>query len=190
MPGTLGTGERVSSLIITLRSSHSIEQSANFDSFTEYITTLEEEISSRDTIISQLRDEVVIMKGDNKSLASEVALLKTKWNDMLEKMTAHNVPIASSSSIPITRTPSALGLGLATKTLKIVTPTEEEWALDTPKILVESVGRKGTRAGTSAAAASIAKPNLKKDSTPGSLSGNWAAANPGGPAGYMPVHTT
>lgn len=129
------------------------------------------------------------MKGDNKSLASEVALLKTKWNDMLEKMTSHNVPIASSSSIPITRTPSALGLGLATKTLKIVTPTEEEWALDTPKIILESVGRKGTRAGTSAAA-SIAKPNTKKDSTPGSLSGNWAGANPGGPAGYMPVHTT
>ena len=43
----------------------------------EYITTLEEEISSRDTIIDQLRDEVGVVRSENKTLHLEVDSLKS-----------------------------------------------------------------------------------------------------------------
>ena len=63
-----GASSRLCWLGISAKHSHSP---------TEYITTLEEEISSRDTIIDQLRDEVGGMRAENKNLHGEVDMLKT-----------------------------------------------------------------------------------------------------------------
>ncbi|KAM0752984.1 hypothetical protein T439DRAFT_323600 [Meredithblackwellia eburnea MCA 4105] len=170
----------------------------------EYITTLEDEISSRDTIISQLRDEVGTMRVENKDLKGEVKMLKAKWDEMMEKMTAYLPQPASTST-------SAAGLGLnpgkmlaqsasasAASTSAAASATEE-WALDSPKpsspapLASTSTAQMVTRKRGQANA--IAKPNLSKDVPPTlkrNTTGSWATAGGFGSmgGGYMPVHTT
>lgn len=137
----------------------------------EYLTTLEDEISSRDTIIAQLRDEVGTMRGENKELKSEVSLLKAKWDEMMEKM----------ASFPV---PAAVGLGV--NPANAVAGASDEWALDDKAPAASTSARRtGTRGANG-----IAKPNLQKDVAPSLKrgTGSWTTQGMGG--GYMPVHTT
>ncbi|KAK4698428.1 bZIP-type transcription factor MBZ1, partial [Phenoliferia sp. Uapishka_3] len=160
----------------------------------EYITTLEEEISSRDTIISQLRDEVGVMRVENKDLHGEVTMLKAKWEEMMEKMTSFQAPSPS------------VGLGLNTGRLvpssiaSPSTPADDIWALDSPKASTSQLPPLpiASTAPTSAIVTrkraknnDIAKPNLSKDVAPGlkRSTGSWTTAQGMG-GGYMPVHTT
>ncbi|ORY89760.1 hypothetical protein BCR35DRAFT_300222 [Leucosporidium creatinivorum] len=167
----------------------------------EHLQTLEEEISSRDTIISQLRDEVGVMRTENSDLRGEVSMLKQKWDEMMEKMTSFAVPPAI---VPST---SAAGLGVNTKlaVAPVVKqePVEEVWALDSPQPAApESLPTNATastsqapvptarRAGTRGANG-IAKPNLSKDVAPGMgrRTGSWTTAGGMG-GGFTSVHTT
>ena len=161
----------------------------------EYITTLEEEISTRDTIINELRDEVVTIRTENKDLKSEGGLLRQKWEEMMEKMTQFTVPPSFA--------PVALGLAptldrqsplpaLDSNPSSPATTPSDDWALDSPKLSPEMVlppvASGSTRPGTRGSNG-IAKPNLPKDVAPGMKrgGGSWTTAGMG--TGYMSVHT-
>lgn len=112
------------------------------------------------------------MKSENKSLKSEVTLLKQKWDEMLEKMTSFTVPTTSTSSAPLARVP-LLGIGSSSKI--VAGSSSEDWPLDTPLKANRTRGSNG-----------IAKPSVNKDVAPGSMrASGWAATG-----SYMPVHTT
>ncbi|KAL8293591.1 hypothetical protein RQP46_000292 [Phenoliferia psychrophenolica] len=140
----------------------------------EYITTLEEEIASRDTIIDQLRGEVGVVKSENKDLHREVDSLKSKWEALMLQMAALKPTSAATVAAPVDK--------------------DEAWALDSPKPVPAALP---PVASTSAAPVTrkratndIAKPNLQKDVAPGlkrSGTGSWTTQGMGG---YMPVHTT
>jgi FtsZ-binding cell division protein ZapB len=51
----------------------------------EYITTLEEEINGRDTTISQLQEEVISLKSENKTLRTDLDVLKKTVEELLNK---------------------------------------------------------------------------------------------------------
>ncbi|KAI5478409.1 bZIP transcription factor [Pseudohyphozyma bogoriensis] len=173
----------------------------------EYITDLEAEISTRDTIIEQLRDEVGTMRVENKDLRSEVTLLKQKWDEMMEKMTSFTNPAAAGGVANV-------GLGksaavTASSSSAKVAEKDEEWALDSPKVspaeqlpslagvnlpalpvASTSGSQPATRRAGTRGASGIVKPNLQKDVAPSLKrgTGSWTTAGMGG--GYMPVHTT
>lgn len=149
----------------------------------------------RDTIINELRDEVVGIRTENKGLKSEVGVLRQKWEEMMQKMTQFTVPPSFA--------PSALGLGLAPTLDRHSPPApleslsnspaatpSDDWALDSPKLSpgilppVASGSRTGTRGSNG-----IAKPNLSKDVAPGMKRGTGSWTTAGMPGGYMSVHT-
>lgn len=113
----------------------------------EQQTKLEEEISTRDAIIAQLRDEVGVVRGENEGLRKEVGLLRIKWEEMMSKMTQFaQVPSATGAA-------ASAGLGLGVDVAKAVTIKRESsdlaatatnsamsiddndslWALDSPR---------------------------------------------------------
>lgn len=197
MRGTLGIVERVSCRRLLHRFCRFSCTDSTLHTHTEYLTTLEDEISSRDTIISQLRDEVGVMRDENSNLRGEVTMLKQKWDEMMEKMTAFTVPQPTTST----------GLGVNTKLASTAAPIvvkqeEESWALDaepssaivaptvlTPVASTSTAPATARRTGTRGSNG-ITKPNLSKDVAPGlkRSTGSWTTASMGG--GYMPVHTT
>ncbi|SCV69695.1 BQ2448_1089 [Microbotryum intermedium] len=165
----------------------------------EQLTTLEDEISSRDNIISQLREEVGTMRTENSTLRSEVSMLKAKWDEMMEKMTAFQAP---QSATAVSTATTGLGvrprLVVASTSSAASSPSEkstddEPWALDSPRSAtsplpsVASGSRRGTRASNG-----ITKPNLSKDVAPNMggrrSTGSWATQGFGG--GFTSVHTT
>ncbi|KAK4054693.1 hypothetical protein OIO90_003505 [Microbotryomycetes sp. JL221] len=162
----------------------------------EQLTSLEDEISSRDQIIAQLRDEVGVMKTENESLRSEVTMLKQKWDEMIEKMTsitsAQNVSSATTGLGVNTQLAKQSGAVASTSTSQtpVVKVEDDTWALDSPQEMpsppVTSSGRRpGTRGSNG-----IVKPNLNKDVAPGMprRTNSWTTNHFGG--GFTSVHTT
>jgi len=140
---------------------------------------LEEEISTRDNLIGSLQDQVSTLKTDNEGLKSEVGMLKTKWQELLDKMSS----LADNNS-----TTSTGGVGLGVNAQKAlsggaggVQVKEEDgssWALDTPE-----TSTRRTRGSNG-----IARPNLSKDLPPRRSTNSWSSQGFGG--GYQSVHTT
>ncbi|SGY14326.1 BQ5605_C010g06142 [Microbotryum silenes-dioicae] len=164
----------------------------------EQLTTLEDEISSRDNIISQLQEEVGTMRTENSTLRSEVSMLKAKWDEMMEKMTAFQAP---QSATAVSTATTGLGVrprlviasSTAASSPSDKTTDDDLWALDSPQSApsplptVASGSRRGTRASNG-----ITKPNLSKDVAPNMggrrSTGSWATQGFGG--GFTSVHTT
>lgn len=84
----------------------------------EYITTLEEEIAGRDTIIDELRLEVNVLRGDNRQLKDEVGALKQQWTEMMAKMS-----VLSVDSLPVAPTASPATTGRRSTTVLLSPPT-------------------------------------------------------------------
>ncbi|GAA5820927.1 hypothetical protein JCM3770_002633 [Rhodotorula araucariae] len=156
----------------------------------EYITTLEDEISSRDTIIAELRDEVGVIRAENTGLRSEVATLKEKWQDLLDKLSSLSGPSPTGMAAAGlgTNPPRAVAVAAAAAALK----QEEDGALGgeaSSSASVPTARRVGTRSG------GFARPNLAKDVSAlgrrGGAGTGWAT--PGGfgaGGGFTSVHTT
>ncbi|GAA6008838.1 hypothetical protein JCM10207_001743 [Rhodosporidiobolus poonsookiae] len=146
----------------------------------EYITTLEEEISSRDTLIDTLRDEVGVIRAENTGLRTEVATLKEKWQDLLDKLSSMTGP-ASTATAGLGVNPSR-AVAAAASTSAPVIKQEEDVILDGVPVASTSSMRIGTRSSLS----QIQLPNLNKDVNP---AGRRGFANGFG-SGYTSVHTT
>lgn len=165
----------------------------------EYITTLEEEISSRDTIISELRDEVGVIRAENSGLRTEVATLKEKWQDLLDKLSSlSGTPVAAPAGTAAaglgTNPPRAVAAAAAgsSSATSLAAVKEEEGDLvslsaqPSPSSSATASRRIGTRSG------GVARPNLTKDvSALGrrGATGSWATAGGFG-GGFTSVHTT
>ncbi|BGP16801.1 hypothetical protein JCM10213_002195 [Rhodosporidiobolus nylandii] len=159
----------------------------------EYITTLEEEISSRDTLITSLRDEVGVIRAENTGLKTEVETLKSKWSELLSKLESLTTPPASATT-------AAAGLGTnparavaAAGSSPVAVKQEDGWALDSASPVAStsqlppptggaaSARRIGTRSSSQ-----IQLPNLSKDVA---ASGKrWSTGF--GAGGFTSVHTT
>lgn len=166
----------------------------------EYITTLEEEISSRDTIISELRDEVGVIRAENTGLRTEVATLKEKWQDLLDKLSALSGPVAAPAAGTAaaglgTNVPRAVAAASSSGAPALVKEEGDDFASLTPEPSTSTAARRiGTRSG------GVARPNLSKDvSALGrrnglSRTGSWTTAGAFGGAGagggFTSVHTT
>ncbi|GAA5993965.1 hypothetical protein JCM11641_006755 [Rhodosporidiobolus odoratus] len=169
----------------------------------EYITTLEEEISSRDTLIDTLRDEVGVMRAENSGLKTEVATLKEKWQDLLDKLSSLSTPPGAAPTI------GAAGLGVnpsraiaSAGSPPVAVKQEEGWALDPPASSSQQLppqtggnavaSTSGSRRIGTRSSSSIQLPNLSKDLPPNALrrgTGSWATNGLGG-GGFTSVHTT
>lgn len=157
----------------------------------EYITTLEEEISTRDTLITNLQDQVSTLQTDNSSLKSEVTLLKSKWQELLDKMSS----LAGSTPAPATASSVAVGLGVNPSRAIAggqvqVKEEEEPWALDSPRSSASPLPSTSTDATARRTRASngIQRPNLSKDLPPRRSNSSWNPNAFGG--GFQSVHTT
>ncbi|GAA5947771.1 hypothetical protein JCM3765_001076 [Sporobolomyces pararoseus] len=157
----------------------------------EYITTLEEEISTRDTLITNLQDQVSTLQTDNSSLKSEVTLLKSKWQELLDKMSS------LAGSTPAPSTTSSMGVGLGVNPSKAIAggqvqvkEEEEAWALDSPGSSASPLPSTSTDATARRTRASngIQRPNLSKDLPPRRSNSSWNPNAFGG--GFQSVHTT
>ncbi|GAA5899145.1 hypothetical protein JCM8208_003015 [Rhodotorula glutinis] len=163
----------------------------------EYITTLEDEISSRDTIISELRDEVGVIRAENSGLRTEVATLKEKWQDLLDKLSSlSGTPVAQPAGTAAaglgTNPPRAVAAAAGSSTVASLAAVKEEEG-DVGSLSAQpssssssSSRRIGTRSG------GVARPNLTKDvSALGrrGATGSWATAGGFG-GGFTSVHTT
>ncbi|GAA5851623.1 hypothetical protein JCM8547_001154 [Rhodosporidiobolus lusitaniae] len=158
----------------------------------EYITTLEEEISTRDTLISSLKDEVGVIRAENTGLRSEVATLKEKWQDLLDKLS--NMAGTTPAPAPANGTATA-GLGVnpsramaaaaaAAQSAPAIKQEDADWPLDASSsntVASTSRSRISTRSSSS-----VQLPNLSKDV--GALGRRFGAGF--GANGFMPVHTT
>lgn len=133
--------------------------------FAEYITTLEEQISSRDHVISTLRDEMTNLKLENNDLKKEVTLLKEQWQSVIEKVNAATLASSTTTS--------------SSDSSNVVTPTEEVaspvLSPSTPKRLLRQ-------------SSGITKPNLQKDISRDNKRTHWGSGGVG--SGYVGVHTT
>ncbi|GAA5845049.1 hypothetical protein JCM11251_007456 [Rhodosporidiobolus azoricus] len=159
----------------------------------EYITTLEDEISTRDTLISTLRDEVGVMRAENTGLRTEVQTLKEKWQDLLDKLSSMT---GAAPASPVGTAAAGLGVnpsrmvaaaaaagGAASPPFTI---KQEDGVVDpslaSPQLPPSTQGnarRHGTRS-------QIQLPNLSKDV---GASGRRFAGGLGS-GGFMSVHTT
>ncbi|GAA5871687.1 hypothetical protein JCM16303_000831 [Sporobolomyces ruberrimus] len=155
----------------------------------EYITTLEEEISTRDNLIENLQDQVSTLKTDNSSLKSEVTLLKTKWQELLDKMSSLAGPA------PATAASVAVGLGVnPSKAMSTGAPVhvkeEEVWELDSPSSSASPLPSTSDATATRRTRSSngIQRPNLSKDLPPRRSNSSWNPQGFGG--GFQSVHTT
>lgn len=149
----------------------------------EYITSLEEQIHDRDTIIATLRDEVGVMRAENSGLKTEVATLKEKWQDLLDKLSSLSAP------------PSTVAAGLGTNPSRAVASAasavkqEEDAESPVPAAVTRRIG---TRAAVSSSNNSLQLPNLSKDVSAHARrsTGAWSTASSGLGGGFMSVHTT
>ena len=153
----------------------------------EYLTTLEDEISTRDTIISELQDEVGVIRAENTGLRTEVATLREQWQNLLDKLSSMTTPPATMTSVA-----AATGLGtnpprvIATSTSAVKQEEGAEMVVmpETTSTTTTATRRIGTRSTSG-----IQVPNLAKDVAPlsrRSNSSNWGAAA----GNFMSVHTT
>ncbi|GAA5844791.1 hypothetical protein JCM9279_002923, partial [Rhodotorula babjevae] len=164
----------------------------------EYITTLEDEISSRDTIISELRDEVGVIRAENSGLRTEVATLKEKWQDLLDKLSSlSGTPVAAPAGTAAaglgTNPPRAVAAAAGSSSAAPLAAVKEEEgdvgslsAQPSSSSSAAAARRIGTRSG------GVARPNLTKDvSALGrrGATGSWATAGGFG-GGFTSVHTT
>ncbi|TKA52141.1 hypothetical protein B0A53_04985 [Rhodotorula sp. CCFEE 5036] len=156
----------------------------------EYLTTLEDEISTRDTIISELQDKVGVIRAENTGLRTEVATLREQWQNLLDKLSSMTTPPASAA----TSTAAATGLGtnpprvIATSTSAAAVKQEEGAEIIMPETSSTSTSTSTRRVGTRSTSG-IQVPNLAKDVAPlsrRSNSSNWGAAA----GNFMSVHTT
>ncbi|BGP25232.1 bZIP transcription factor [Rhodotorula toruloides] len=149
----------------------------------EYITTLEEQIHDRDTIIATLRDEVGVMRAENSGLKTEVATLKEKWQDLLDKL--------SSLSAPPTTAAAGLGTNPSRAVAAGASVVKQEDAESSVPAAGPSTRRIGTRAAVSSSN-SLQLPNFSKDVSAHARrsTGAWSTASPGLGGGFMSVHTT
>ncbi|GAA5987726.1 hypothetical protein JCM10908_007184 [Rhodotorula pacifica] len=154
----------------------------------EYITTLEEEISTRDTLISELQDEVGVIRAENSGLRTEVATLREQWQNLLDKLSSMTTPPAAGTV--------ATGLGtnpprvVASSAAAAGTVKQEDSAEAVIMPESTSTRRIGTRSSSG-----IQVPNLSKDVAPLSrrsgANSTWGAFGAGASAGsFMSVHTT
>lgn len=127
-------------------------------SSTEYITTLEEEIASRDGMITGLRAEMGALQHENGELKRDVSLLKKQFEEAMAKI-GGIAPAASSSTASCSPSTSVSPLATSTNS-------------DPPAV------RRATR--------SLAMPNLSKDVMPGSSS--WGPGGFGGITRNLGVH--
>lgn len=165
----------------------------------ENFNSLEEGITTRDTVIVELREEVAVLRQDNSALKQEVDSMKKQWAEMMAKMTNLSVssltsnvpglglaatPTAPSSikSLPARRLTSLPPLLLASLPPLPPLPfasaaSNDDWPLASPPIASGSGSR--TRA--------VVK--IAKDVAPGSkrATGSWTTSM--GTGRYMPVHT-
>ncbi|GAA6062147.1 hypothetical protein JCM10212_002359 [Sporobolomyces blumeae] len=170
----------------------------------EYITTLEEEISTRDNLITGLKDEVGTLRVENSTLRSEVSLLKDKWQELLDKMSSlagSTPPAPSTASAGLGVNPSKAIAASSSASNPVQVKEEEPWALDSPKSAASPAlpdasapvapRRIGTRSTNG-----IQRPNLSKDVAPSTIgrrsTGSWTTQGGGfgTGGGFMPVHTT
>ncbi|GAA6032413.1 hypothetical protein JCM8097_008162 [Rhodosporidiobolus ruineniae] len=162
----------------------------------EYITTLEEEISSRDTLITSLRDEVGVIRAENTGLRSEVATLKEKWQDLLDKLSSLTPPqpggvaTAGLGVNPSRAVAAAAGAGGVhiKQEEGIVSPESAPAQLppSTQGNAVASTSSSG-RIGTRSSSSQLQLPNLAKDV---SSTGRRGWSTMPGAGGFMSVHTT
>ncbi|GAA5929446.1 bZIP transcription factor [Sporobolomyces koalae] len=159
----------------------------------EYITTLEEEISTRDNLITDLQDQVTTLRTDNSSLKSEVTLLKTKWQELLDKMSS----LAGSTPAPVQSTAAGVGLGVNpskaianTTSAPVQIKEEDAWELDSPTSSASPLPSTSDAATTRRTRSSngIQRPNLTKDVSARRSNSNWNLQGFGG--GFQSVHTT
>ncbi|GAA5931476.1 hypothetical protein JCM3775_006865 [Rhodotorula graminis] len=161
----------------------------------EYITTLEEEISSRDTIISELRDEVGVIRAENSGLRTEVATLKEKWQDLLDKLSSlSGTPVASPAGTAAaglgTNPPRAVAAAVAGSSSAASLAAVKEEEGETGSLSAQPASASSRRIGTRSGG--VARPNLTKDvSALGrrGATGSWATAGGFG-GGFTSVHTT
>lgn len=133
----------------------------------EYLTTLEDEISTRDTIISELQDKVGVIRAENTGLRTEVATLREQWQNLLDKLSSMTTPPASAA----TSTAAATGLGtnpprvIATSTSAAAVKQEEGAEIIMPETSSTSTSTSTRRVGTRSTSG-IQVPNLAKDVAP------------------------
>ncbi|BGO92026.1 hypothetical protein NBRC10512_001021 [Rhodotorula toruloides] len=153
----------------------------------EYITTLEEQIHDRDTIIATLRDEVGVMRAENSGLKTEVATLKEKWQDLLDKLSSLSAP-PSTAAAGLGTNPSRAVASAATGAAVVKQEEDVESSIPAAGL---STRRIGTRAAVSSTNA-LQLPNLSKDVSAHARrsTGAWSTASPGLGGGFMSVHTT
>lgn len=158
----------------------------------EYLTTLEEEISTRDTLISELQDEVGVIRAENTGLRTEVATLREQWQNLLDKLSSMTTPPSAAAGT----TTVAAGLGtnppraIASAASAAVKQEDATEAIIMPDSTPAPTRRIGTRS-----ASGIQVPNFAKDVAPlsrrnGGAAGansSWAASAGGS---FMSVHTT
>lgn len=65
---------------------------------TEYITTLEEEIATRDGTISSMQEEMTSLKTENNTLRTDLEQLKKTVDELLNQARPTPMPLASSST--------------------------------------------------------------------------------------------
>ena len=147
----------------------------------EYLTTLEDEISTRDTIISELQDEVGVIRAENTGLRTEVATLREQWQNLLDKLSSMTTPPAAATGLG-TNPPRVIAT--STSAVKQEEGAEVVIMPETTSTTTTSTRRIGTRSTSG-----IQLPNLAKDVAPlsrRSNSSNWGAAA----GNFMSVHTT
>ncbi|GAA5914676.1 hypothetical protein JCM6882_003599 [Rhodosporidiobolus microsporus] len=170
----------------------------------EYITTLEDEISTRDTLITSLRDEVGVIRAENTGLRTEVQTLKEKWQDLLDKLSSMtgaappaSAPVGAAAGLGvnpsrIAAAAAAAGAGSPTYAIKQEEGVEIDPSLASAQVPPSTQGNAvaststARRHGTRSAASQLQLPNLSKDLDP---SGRRFAGGLGS-GGFMSVHTT
>lgn len=156
----------------------------------EYITTLEEEISTRDTLISELQDEVGVIRAENTGLKTEVATLREQWQNLLDKlsnMTTPPTPSAAGTAVAgLGTNPSravAAAASVATPAAQAVKQEEGAEAIMPDAAPTRRIGTRST--------SGIQVPNLSKDVAPRrGATGNWGTFGFGASNSFMSVHTT
>lgn len=157
----------------------------------EYITTLEEEISTRDNLITELQDEVGTIRAENTGLRTEVATLREQWQNLLDKLSNMTTPQAaaagSTAVAGLGTNPSraVASAGASSVAAEAAAVKQEEDAVMPEAAPTRRIGTRST--------SGVQRPNLSKDVAPLSRrnTGNtWGAFGAGASNSFMSVHTT
>ncbi|GAA5874497.1 hypothetical protein JCM3774_005736 [Rhodotorula dairenensis] len=160
----------------------------------EYLTTLEDEISTRDTLISELQDEVGVIRAENTGLRTEVATLREQWQNLLDKLSSMTTPPAAAAA-------GTTAAGLGTNPPRVIASAASAGAAAAVKqedageaiVMPDSNSAISSRRIGTRSTSGIQVPNLAKDVAPlsrraggGGGNSSWAASA----GSFMSVHTT